>query len=292
MPTTINGIGTWYYGKSDLTTRPAACPHCNRDTMLESYNTTLFFVVLFIPLVPMGRKRIIDKCPACTQHAVADLTSYTAAKKDDIDAAVKAYCEDPDDEEKACRAVGMTVQYRDPAAFGAVAALVRENLPGSVQVHGLVASAHQFFGQAAEAEAAFKQSLAMAFDAELAQEYAIKLLREGRTAEARQQLDHLWAAPSREGVDYLFAYVETCQMLGQHDDALAALDHWEPQVPGLAQASESIRYRRRSQKHRHTGKKLKPLAAEWTPGMKIGVPVLLAIIIGLVLFITFVLMHD
>ena len=57
MPSTVNGIGTWYYGKDNLVTRNDRCEFCGNYGELKSYDTTLYFVVVFIPLIPLGRKR-------------------------------------------------------------------------------------------------------------------------------------------------------------------------------------------------------------------------------------------
>ena len=68
MPSTVNGIGTHYWGKKNLYTYQGQCQACKRITSLSCYDTNLFFVVVFIPIIPLGRKRIIDHCSACTRH--------------------------------------------------------------------------------------------------------------------------------------------------------------------------------------------------------------------------------
>ncbi len=60
MPSVINGIGTWYYGKRNIHRFRAGCEFCNRVGDLESYDTTLYFVVVFIPVIPIGKKRILS----------------------------------------------------------------------------------------------------------------------------------------------------------------------------------------------------------------------------------------
>ena len=59
MPTTVNGIGTHYYGKSNTAVRNGRCNSCGRICQLTSYDTRLWFVVVFVPLIPLGRKRVI-----------------------------------------------------------------------------------------------------------------------------------------------------------------------------------------------------------------------------------------
>src|SRR4051812_16732236 len=58
MPFIINGIGTWYYGKRHIHTYDGTCQFCGQVGPLASYDTTLFFVVVFLPVIPLGRKRI------------------------------------------------------------------------------------------------------------------------------------------------------------------------------------------------------------------------------------------
>src|SRR5262245_41489348 len=68
MPTRVNGIGTGYYGKSNLQTFEAVCEHCHRTTKLRNYETRLWFSIFFIPVIPLARKQILSQCPICTWH--------------------------------------------------------------------------------------------------------------------------------------------------------------------------------------------------------------------------------
>ena len=91
MPSTYNGIGTHYYGKTNIQKRPGPCPHCHRAVELTSYDTRLWFVVVFIPIIPIRRKRIIDYCPACTRHFAADLEKWETAKQLEMEVGVGAW---------------------------------------------------------------------------------------------------------------------------------------------------------------------------------------------------------
>src|SRR5882724_188205 len=98
MPTTYNGIGTHYYGRKNILSRPAVCPHCNRSVNLVSYDTRLWFVIVYVPVIPLGRKRIIDRCPACSRHYVTDLQKWETAKQLDISGALEKFRSDPSPE--------------------------------------------------------------------------------------------------------------------------------------------------------------------------------------------------
>src|SRR3990172_2861104 len=95
MPTTVNGIGTHYYGKKNRTGRTGTCRSCNRVGNLESYDTRLWFVVFFIPVIPLGRKRIIDSCPACQRHYAADQDQFAMARQLSLSGARDQFKSDP-----------------------------------------------------------------------------------------------------------------------------------------------------------------------------------------------------
>lgn len=68
MPTRINGIGTAYYGRTNVSARNGRCEFCNRDATLTSYDTREWFSVFFIPLIPMTKYRIMELCSSCRRH--------------------------------------------------------------------------------------------------------------------------------------------------------------------------------------------------------------------------------
>ena len=82
MPTTINGIGTSYYGKKNLEADLGTCEWCGHQGELLNYETGYYFVVLFIPLIPLGRKQILNYCPSCSRHRVMAVAEWTLEGKD------------------------------------------------------------------------------------------------------------------------------------------------------------------------------------------------------------------
>src|SRR5437667_447390 len=61
MPTVHNGIGTWYYGKQRIHRFKSGCSFCKRVVELESYDTTLYLAVFFVPIIPLRRKRVREQ---------------------------------------------------------------------------------------------------------------------------------------------------------------------------------------------------------------------------------------
>ena len=111
MPQTVNGIGTHYYGKKNATTRHAVCQSCGAETELQTYDTRLWFVVVFIPVIPLGRKKIIDFCPYCQRHWAANEHEWEMSKQLGVSGAMERYRNDPTPE-AALDAHGYLVSYR------------------------------------------------------------------------------------------------------------------------------------------------------------------------------------
>ncbi|MCP4215375.1 MAG: hypothetical protein GY765_12005 [bacterium] len=76
MPYTYNGIGTIYYGSKNYREYQGACSYCGFNGKMESYETMYFFVVLFIPVIPLGRRQILDNCPSCSHHKAVPLKEW------------------------------------------------------------------------------------------------------------------------------------------------------------------------------------------------------------------------
>ena len=68
MPATINGIGTHYYGAQNRSARVDTCKFCRRSATLSSYDTREWFCLIFIPVIPMRKFRILNDCSSCRKH--------------------------------------------------------------------------------------------------------------------------------------------------------------------------------------------------------------------------------
>jgi hypothetical protein len=79
--------------------------------MLESYDTTLYFVVFYIPLLPLGRKRILEQCSACQKHRVLSLQKWETTKEQAIARLLEALRANPDDRDTIQSAIALATFY-------------------------------------------------------------------------------------------------------------------------------------------------------------------------------------
>ena len=191
MPSTYNGIGTHYYGRKNLQKRPGSCPHCGRGVELTSYDTRLWFVVFLIPLIPLGRKRIVDYCPACTRHYAIDAAKWEAAKQVEVSGAIEKYRAHPTPEDAIALHQQLLNfhQLRQAAEFRQA---MRDKFANNATVQAYLGAALERFGQYDEAKEHFAQALALCPDLPEARVgVAHGYIRAGQLNEARTLLDFL-----------------------------------------------------------------------------------------------------
>ncbi len=98
MPHTINGIGTHYYGAGNRSARVDVCDSCGRSATLSSYDTREWICIIFIPVIPLRRYRILNDCSSCRRHhriAADEFKQKVAQATDPLRDAMKRAPRDP-----------------------------------------------------------------------------------------------------------------------------------------------------------------------------------------------------
>lgn len=154
----VNGIGTTYYGKKNLQTRPGPCPHCGRDVPLKSYDTRTWFVIFLIPIIPLKRLRILDYCSACTRHYAMAIDKWETARQLEVSGALEKYRTHPTPE-AAIEVHQNMVNYHQLEDAAAFRKLMREKYADNAKVHAYLGAVLERFGQVDEAAAAYTRAL-------------------------------------------------------------------------------------------------------------------------------------
>jgi tetratricopeptide (TPR) repeat protein len=237
MPTMVNGIGTHYYGKKNQSNRVGACASCRRTTNLESYDTRLWFVFFLIPVIPLGRKRIIDKCPHCTRHFVVDADTYEQNRQLQVSGSMEQYRREATPE-AALRAHAQLLGYRDIDQAVEFRHSVLERFPDNATLRtGLAAQLDQM---SIHDEAAKLFEEAFALDPDLPDArigVARRRMATGNLDEARELLDFLESPGSGQHfslgpLDILSSYY---QGQGRHEEALELAEHLLTELPDAGQ---------------------------------------------------------
>ena len=112
MPTTVNGIGTTYFGKKNVEQYQGVCESCNNPTTLKDYETGYYFCIIFIPIIPLGRKMILGECPICTRHRSISISEWERIKEESISESVESLSENAEDPDKAVELLGTYTAFK------------------------------------------------------------------------------------------------------------------------------------------------------------------------------------
>jgi tetratricopeptide (TPR) repeat protein len=266
MPQVYNGIGTWYWGKTNIRTSRGACQFCKRTGDLRSYDTTKFFVVVFVPLLSLGQKRVISECPSCKRHLVLPLKKFNDIRQKEVGTAVEEYRKAPADPAKAAIVISKAIGCEDEDQFLDVAEQIERSLARDPDIQTRLGAAYAFFGHSEQAEAAYARSYQLTPDPEVGDLLAVLYLRQGRPDDAAPFLEHIIDGQQRDRIGYVYLLAEGYQAAGRHEDALSLLERVAVAFPGIDKDAEFNKYRTISLKNRSSGKSirstnLRPLSA-------------------------------
>ena len=128
MPTTINAIGTQYYGRKNPRVYGGVCSSCQRAVQLTDYETGYYFVVVFIPVLPLGKKQIIGECSVCRRHRSMPLKAWERLREETLEAGMAKLSENMDDPSAALELLGnMTVFNQLDKAMELAAATAKQH---------------------------------------------------------------------------------------------------------------------------------------------------------------------
>ena len=71
--------GTYHLGKTDRVTERDVCEFCGKEAKLESYTARAWGHLMFIPLIPTGKARVLRYCTACQQFRHVSMKDLPAA---------------------------------------------------------------------------------------------------------------------------------------------------------------------------------------------------------------------
>lgn len=257
MPTVFNGIGTWYYGKSRIHRRKDVCSFCQGVGELTSYDTTLYFVVLFIPLIPLSRKRILEQCPSCQKHRVLPLAQWETMKADDTARMLEQLEKDPDNRETILGALGLAVAYQDEELFDKLAGTLAQHRREDAAIQAQLGYAYSYFVRYPEAEAAYRASLAVADDPAVRHDLALVLLKQFRPDEARPYLQYIFEQRLKDEAGMIYLLVEAYQAEGMHKEALEVMDQRDAAFPELAVEKDIKKQRKTSERNLDSGRRIR-----------------------------------
>ena len=220
MPSSINGIGTTYYGKKDRHAHFGVCEACNANTELSSYETRLWFIVLFIPIIPLGKRQILDYCPSCTRHRAVPLGEWQRLSNDAIRDVMEKAKQSPDNPESAMEMHGTLAAFQRHEEAAKYAEIMMNNFPNNCDMHLYLGSWHARAGRTSEADACFDRALELdPANHAAARAVAIACIENGDLQRAKQLLAFMEAPGPEQDPTVLLMLADAYNAQGDSENA-------------------------------------------------------------------------
>ncbi|MFN0050619.1 MAG: tetratricopeptide repeat protein [Planctomycetales bacterium] len=249
MPTRINGIGTAYIGRGNRQASDGVCESCHRATVLENYETRLWFTVLFIPVIPLTRQQILNYCPICTRHQAVPFAEWEQLRQAAIDDSAGKLAENKDDPQAAIEMHGTLAAFHQREQADKLAGILREKFAQNAPVQFYLGGWFEKVGKGVAADECFERAWKLdPTNPVMQRAVAIGRIERGELDEARTMLA-AFVPPSPAFEPQLFIMLaQAYQTAGRHAEALELQHMLLTASPGLASAKAFRKQVRASEK--------------------------------------------
>jgi hypothetical protein len=155
----VYGWGNYWKRNSEF--HRDVCQHCGGEVHLHSFDTTKFFSIYWVPLLPLGSKRIIDLCSHCEMGREMSLGQWKKLRRTELAPAIEAVRMDPGNVESAEKALGLVTQLGTKEDFAQLVGLLAGKHNQDGQLMAKLAWGFHYFLMPDQADQAVNASLAV-----------------------------------------------------------------------------------------------------------------------------------
>lgn len=225
MHVTFNGIGVATYGRSQERITRGVCPKCGPQG-IASYQTTRYFVFVYVPILSLGRRYVVDECPRCRRVAASmgekDYMHWRSAMLQDAAEQVRAA---PDDANVVHHAVETCCRFDDTDTFlESIAAPAEAHATEHPAIAELLGDGYWFFRLPEDAEAMYQLARTRAASARIDLKLAAALMLLERPDEAAAVAEPRFAALEPSEQHRIGPVLEGYLANGRSEQALQALE--------------------------------------------------------------------
>ena len=234
MPYTVNGIGTTYFGSWNRQAHDNVCEFCQRRGKLVSYETWHCICVLFVPIIPLGKKQILNYCPSCTQHRVVSYREWTKLREKSIEETAVELSTSPDDPDKAIEMHATLVAFQKADEATQLAELIEQKFQDVARAQFYLAAWYEQTGKSAIANRLFLRSFELEPDTlPIRRAALLTFIDEGNVDQAKSLTQPFLPGSEQFDASVFYALAAGFQKLGRHQEAVQTLRMLLDAAPGL-----------------------------------------------------------
>lgn len=119
--------------------------------MLSTYSTTRFVKMLNLPLLPIGKTRMVDECPQCGNRGTTSFRTYNKERKRNLALMMEGFAAEADNPENCAHALHTLMVYDMQSWFHDVQKSYGMRFETNMQIQYLIAQGLSRFGDYKEA---------------------------------------------------------------------------------------------------------------------------------------------
>ncbi len=186
-------FGWGHYSKRNPEHRHGICEACGHAGQLHSYSCTKFAHLYWIPLLPLGSKRIIDQCPSCKAGGEMSLGEYKKLHAQSLLPSIEELRTKPTDKEAGLLALALATQFGSKEEFIEVVGMMAHHHTKDPEVLAQVGMGFNRFNMREDAEKLLSASLNLKDDEDLRQFLDfVKGQRDSKPPKTPGKIAQLW----------------------------------------------------------------------------------------------------
>ena len=251
MPFRYYGVGTKYYGRKNEEIHQGKCEFCNQNATLKTYNTLKTFSLLFIPLISLGEKKIIDKCSICGRHKAVSIKKWEKLKTESIKLVFDDWIQQPDSIETINGLLDTIQYFRDADKLNYISDEIYNRYSNNAGVINRLGNVFKSLNQFSKAEKAYRKSLQIEDNKPVRENLAEVLMKNSKPDEAKQLIWHIVTEKDMGKIYYIYLLIESYQFIGEHIKALEIIEDCVNNLPEIENDKKLSYYRKISKRNYH-----------------------------------------
>lgn len=162
--------GWGFFNRRNYSLIRKGCEACGYYGYHQSYESSRFATLYFIPVIPLGSQKITSECPNCKHSEGLSKGKWKRAQNKEVPALVRAYEAEPKNREAGEAALATAAHAHCRDAVRQLVPILRVNFPKDAEMEGLIASVYSFLCMDDEADEAFLAALDMNVGEDVAKE--------------------------------------------------------------------------------------------------------------------------
>ncbi|MCB9855818.1 MAG: hypothetical protein H6818_09030 [Phycisphaerales bacterium] len=223
--------GWGYFFRRNILHIVDTCSHCHRHGPLACYDAIYFFKLYYLPMIPLGRKRIMRECPHCKYGSTIPYSKYRKIVAGELEPAIETLRDKPSDRDSAVKALAITIQLCDKQGFERAEEVIGRSLKSDDHIAELIAVGFAMFDEKERVEKSLVTALSSNNSPVIRRQLIHHYLRSGDPQKATPHVQQLMDVEGESAVDVAIVQAQVLQSNGLHHDVVSLLDDVRNRFP-------------------------------------------------------------